>query len=247
MEFGNKWTMRISSLIIVIIVWELLGNEMGPLFLATPSSIVQAAYGIIVSGEFAGSIMITFGDMASGFVLALVGIPVGLMMGVSRKVEYTIDPYINALYVLPLSGIIPLLIVWFGIGPTTRTIAVLLAAFFPIVINTLTGVRNTDPELLEMARSFKASQGQLFRKIYLLASLPYIIAGLRLGIGRAITTAILVEMMLISGVGMTLVESSYYFRTATVFAILVIIMLWGVVLTELVKLVGRRITWWKRE
>ena len=180
---GNRWSIRIISLIIVLAAWEAAGRG-GIRYLAPPSLIVETGYNIIVSAKTIEYLSDLLQFIFYGYGLAvLLGISIGLLTGHFRKVEYSLDPFLTALYSVPPITWLPLLLIAMGIGNLPIIVIVFLFCFFSIWINTMEGVKNTDRKLVEAAKSFGTSGRQLFFKVYLPSSIPYIFAGLRLGIG----------------------------------------------------------------
>src|SRR5207237_10738978 len=135
-------------------------------------------------------------ELIWGFALSIImGLPLGLLMGWYRRLTMALDPFVTFFYSIPRVALTPLLIIWFGIGMNSKIAVVFLGAIFAIVINTAAGVRNLDPALIKAARSFGASDAQLFRTIVLPGSVPFILTGLRLGPGHALTGVVVVELL----------------------------------------------------
>lgn len=243
----NKWTLRLLSLAIVLSAWQYVGSRINPVFLSTPVAVFDAAIQVIRSGELPAAMLISVGVVLAGFGLAiLVGVPLGLLMGRSRYAEYLLDPYVNALYVVPRIALIPLIIIWLGLGIQAQIAVVFGTAFFPILISTQTGVKNVGENLIETARAFGANEYALLRKIILPASVPFIMSGLRLGIGQAIIGMIVAQMFLgISGMGFMLVNYGNQFATNYVFVVVLALAALGVALTEAVRVVENHFSHWR--
>ena len=153
------------------------------------------------------------------------GVIVGLLMGRFREVEHFLDLYINALMSAPMTAFVPVLILWFGLGVESRIAVVFLFAFFVIVINTMTGVKQVDRTFLEMARSFGAKETEIFFKIILPAAMPAIMAGVRLGMGRAVKGMVTAEMLLtLTGIGAMIMQYGSAFATDALFAVILTIL-----------------------
>jgi NitT/TauT family transport system permease protein len=191
----------------------------------------------------------SLGTLAAGFFLALiVGILLGVLMGRFRGVEHFFDLYINALMSAPATAFVPVLILWFGLGVGSRIAVVFLFAFFVIVINTLTGVKQVERTFVEMARSFGAGERDVFFKIILPAAMPAIMAGLSLGMGRAVKGMVTAEMLLtLTGIGAMIMQYGSAFATDALFAVILTILILAVIMMKLVQLVDRRLTGWKAE
>lgn len=243
--FRNNWAIRVLTAVIIFSVWEVIGR-INPFFVAPPSKIVLSLYKIIVSGELFQALAVSVRHLSVGYALsATLGISLGLLMGVSRKIEYALDPYVTAMQATPLSGFIPLLIILFGVGDPSRIAVVFVFALFPILINTMTGVKNVDRNLIETGESFGAGKITLFTKVYLPASVPYIMSGLRIGIERSIRGMVLAEIFIIAGLGKMLMRYGAAFDIATVFAVLAVLMCLGISLSQIVKYAERKVSAWR--
>jgi NitT/TauT family transport system permease protein len=184
--------------------------------------------------------------MVLGFLASVVvGVPLGLVMGRFRRVEQFSDVYLNMLLVVPMSSVMPLVLIALGLGLVTRTLIVFLFAFVIVAVNTRAGMRSIDSALIEMARSFGATEMQMWRKVFLPGSLPAIIAGVRMGLGRSITGMVVVELLLVAvGLGRMLLNFSGDFRADYVFAVIITILAEAVILMNLAQnLEGRLLPW----
>jgi NitT/TauT family transport system permease protein len=187
--------------------------------------------------------------LAVGFTLAIcIGIVVGLLMGRFRAIEHFLDLYINALMSAPATAFVPVLIMWFGLGVQSRIAVVFLFAVFVVVINTMTGVKQVDNVLVEMARSFGAKEREVFFKIMLPAAMPAIMAGVRLGMGRAVKGMITAEMLLtLTGMGAMIMQYGSAFATDALFAVILTILIVAMITMKLVQMIDQRLTGWKVE
>jgi len=244
---NNKWVLRLTSLCVVFAAWQIVGSRLNPIFLSTPSAVFRAACIVIANGELPLAMLVSLGVVFSGFVAAIaVGVPLGLLMGRSRVAEYLLDPYVNALYVVPRIALIPLIIIWLGLGIPAQIAVVFGTAVFPILLSTLTGVKNVSVNLLETGRSFGAREYDLVFKIVLPASIPFVMSGLRLGIGQAIIGMIVAQMFLgISGMGFMLVNYGNQFATDYVFVVVLALATLGVILTEGVRRIEDHFSHWR--
>ncbi len=242
----QKWTLRIISVSLFLAVWEIVGRKY-PLHMSFPTAIGIAAYELITTGKLIEELLMSLRELTAGFSISLVvGISLGLLMGASRKLEYTIDPYVNILYSIPYVTLIPVIMIWFGLGFYARVLIVFVSSFIPVCINTFSGVRNISLQLVETARSYGANDTQIFTKVAIPASLPFIMTGVRLGIGRAVVGMIISEMFTaIVGLGWMLMYYGNTFATDKVFVVILTLGFLGMTLTELVKYLERRITPWK--
>jgi len=245
----SKWGLRLMSLTVVLAAWQIVGSRINPIFLSTPTKIAEAFVATIASGELPQAVFVSLGVTAAGFFTALIiGIPIGLLMGRFRTFEYLIDPYVNALYVVPRIALIPLIIIWAGLGVAAQIVVVFGTTVFPILLSTYAGVKHVDKRLIETAHSFGAGERQLFFKVIIPASVPFIMSGLRLGIGQAVIGMIVAQMFLgIAGMGFMLTNYGNQFATNYVFVVVLSLAALGIALTELVKFVERRFNHWKSD
>lgn len=242
-----KWLVRIVSLILFISVWEIVGLNSNALLIPTPVSVVQAFVQITVSGLLPKELSETLWTFFLGFVIgSLAGIVIGAFMARFKVAENILDPYVNALYATPYVALVPLFIIWLGIGFSSRLAVVILSVIFVVIINTFTGIQDVNKTLVETGRSFGFSGLPLYRKVVFPASLPYIIAGLRLGIARGLIGAIVAELFLqLVGLGYLLEYFASIFQVANVIAIVLVIALIGLILTEALKYAERRVAKWR--
>jgi ABC-type nitrate/sulfonate/bicarbonate transport system permease component len=246
-ENARKWLLRAVSVIAVLVGWQLVGSSINPIFLSTPVAIAKAFVQVAVDGELVKALGISIGVVLAGFTLAtLVGVPIGLLMGWFRTFEYLVDPYVNALYVVPRIALIPLIIIWFGLGVPAQIVVVFGTSVFPVLLSTYAGVRNVPHDLVETAQAFGANQRQLFYNIIIPSSVPFIMSGIRLGIGQAIIGMVVAQMFLgLSGMGFMLTKYGNMFETAYVFVVVLALAALGIVMTEAVKRMEQRFSLWK--
>lgn len=241
------WLIRGLSVFVVLVAWEVLGASINPIFLSTPSRIALALFDITRNGQLFEALKLSLLGLVIGFGASiLVGVPLGILMGRSRTIEAVFEPWVNALFVTPRVALIPLLLIWFGIGFQAQVVVIFLSSVFPIIINAYSGVRDISSNLVDTARAFCADERQLFLEVILPASVPFVMTGLRLGIGHAVIGMIVAQMFLaLSGLGKLLVNYGDFYKTDYVFAVVIVIGILGVLLTELVKQVERRFAHWK--
>ncbi len=239
--------LKTASFAAFLLLWELLGRGVDPIMLSYPTAILRAFPPMLASGELPRHTLQSLGPFAGGFGLAVaVGIPLGLLMGRYRPVEYALDWHVHALYATPRVALIPLLVLWFGLGLTVKVAIVFLTAVFPIILATYSGARNVSPQLTETAEAYGARPSQLVRKVLLPATVPYVIAGLRLGVGRAIIGMTLAELFTaVSGLGYLLVTYANSFATDRLFVPIVLLAALGAGLTEGLGWLQRRVAPWK--
>jgi NitT/TauT family transport system permease protein len=230
-------------------VWQLVAARriVPALFLPGPADTLNALIGLFMGGSIWNDLWVSGQELIYGYVLAIVvGLPLGLLMGWYRRFGFALDPFVSFFYSTPRVALLPLLIIWFGIGIASKVAVIFLGAFFPIVINTMAGVRNLDPSLLKAARSFGASDPQIFKTVALPGSVPFILTGLRLGVGHALVGVVVGELVAAqAGVGLMMATAGATFQTPKVFAGLVIIAGGGLGLTYLLRLVERKFQAWR--
>jgi ABC-type nitrate/sulfonate/bicarbonate transport system permease component len=237
---------RYGFVVAILIVWEIVAPFISPIFFTSPSKIAVAFYETTVSGELPYFLAQSLEFMVYGLVTAIVvGIPLGVAMARIRWLDWALDLPINALYATPLVAVVPLLVLWFGIYLKAKIIVVFLFAVFPILINTYQGVRECDKGMIEVAQSFRSSEWRMWRDVLLPFAVPYIIAGLRLAIGRGLIGMIIAEFYTtISGLGFMITKYANVFAMDKTFVPVIVLMVLGVSLTTLLKWVGRRIAPW---
>lgn len=221
---------------IALALWEAVcrGLSLSPLYLPPPSQVAVALVDLFVHKQALTDLLVTLYRIFAGFAIGLVaGVALGIAMGVSRRFQAVADVFIAALYPLPKITLIPLLIIWLGTGgPFMLTISA-LGALFPVIINTLLGVRQCDPGLLMAARDLGASERQIVRHVLLPAAVPSVFAGARLGLGVSIILVVAAEMVVGKlGLGARLYLAGQVLETETVFAVLVILALLGILVTR---------------
>ena len=193
--------------------------------------------------DFYDGFLETLAILVPGFAIAsLLGVALGVLMGRSNLALQILDPYVTILYNTPRVALIPVLLLWLGVGDALKIVIVVLAAVFPISVNVTAGIRDIGGQLTEPARSMNASEGQLLRKVVLPASFPYLMAGLKLALGRALTTVIVAEFFVsLSGLGGILHAASSTYQMAKMLAPAIILAAMGVVLDGLLTHLERRV------
>jgi len=237
---------RYGFVVIILIVWQLVAPFISPIFFTSPTAIAQAFYETTANGELPYFLGQSLEVMVYGLLTAIaVGIPLGIAMARIRWLDWALDLPINALYAMPLVAVVPLLVLWFGIYLKAKIIVVFLFAVFPVLINTYQGVRECDKNMLEVAQSFRSSELRTWQDVLLPFALPYIIAGVRLAIGRGLIGMIIAEFYTtISGLGFMITKYANVFEMDKTFVPVIVLMVLGVSLTTLLKWIGRRIAPW---
>ena len=240
----------ITSLIVILIAWELLGRYVltNRLFFVPISSVAVAAVQMWQAGTLQTDIIASFSAVGYGMALAIVaGIAIGILSGASQAFREYTDAIISALYATPLVAIAPILILWFGIGPPSKIAVVFLMAIFPILINTAAGVRNTDVSYIEVARSFGATRAQIIWKVMIPAAVPFVVTGIRLAIGRAIVGVVVGELFgARAGLGFLIFTAGQTFDVPQLFVGVITLAVLGMVLTFGMKWIENWIARWRR-
>jgi NitT/TauT family transport system permease protein len=241
---SRKNVLRIVSLIVVFGVWEAWGSSR-PFFASHPTAIFEAARETFIP-EVLPAFLTTVTALLVGLAIATpIGVALGFAMGRVRLLDVALTPYINAIYATPRIALIPVLVLWVGISFELRVTIVALGAVFPVAINTYTGSKHVDAELLDTGYSFTASASQILRTIVVPSSLPYIFAGFRIGIGRGVSGVIVAEMTsALTGLGRIMIENAKYFQIAEVFVAIMTLGIFSLFLFEGVARVQRRLTPW---
>jgi NitT/TauT family transport system permease protein len=245
----HRLGVNILSIVTFALLWEVVGRMMDTTLIPPLSKIASAWLRLLMNGKLLENLAMSLWTLAAGFLLAVtLGLIVGVLMGRFKQVEHFLDLYINALMSAPMTAFVPLLIMWFGLGVQSRIAVVFLFAFFVIVINTMTGVKQVDRIFVEMARSFGAKELEVFVKVVLPAAMPAIMAGISIGMGRAVKGMVTAEMLLtLTGVGGMIMQYGSAFATDALFAVILTILMVAMIAMQLVKIVDRRLTGWKAE
>jgi NitT/TauT family transport system permease protein len=229
--------------------WEIATRFgiLNPFYFPPFSAIIAKGYELFANGSIWEHLWFSLTNFAVGFVISvLLGVLLGIPMGWYKNVCKTFDPLLSGIYATPLIALLPLIIMMFGLGAVSKIIMTILAAVFPILINTMVGISNTDHRLITMARSFGAKDNQIFRKVSLPGSLPYIVAGMRVALGRALVYIVVAEQYgAATGLGYLSSVAAQRFQMAAMFVPIVIIAGLGAGLNELLKSVERRLDKWK--
>jgi ABC-type nitrate/sulfonate/bicarbonate transport system permease component len=240
----------LTTLVVILVGWELLGRYVltNHLFFAPLSEVAVAGVELWQSGELPIHIWVSFSELLEGVAAAIVfGIAVGVGIGISQRAREYSEIYITALYATPLVAVTPLLILWLGIGVVSKAAVVFLTAVFPILINTASGVRATDTQLIEVAQSFCATRAQIIAKVMLPAAVPFMLTGIRLGIGRGIVGVVVGELFgARAGLGYLIFTAGQTFDVPALFVGILTLAAMGVGLTFAAQLVEHRALRWRR-
>jgi NitT/TauT family transport system permease protein len=237
------------SFAVILVTWEAVARLgwVSTFFISQPTMIARALAQGARSGELARSVGVSLREFAAGFGAAVVvGLALGVLAGWFRAVEYALDPFIWFIYSAPLIAFYPLFVLWLGLGPGTVIAISFLLSVTPIAVNTMTGIKNVSPALLVAARAFGARPRDVLWKVALPASVPMIAAGLRLGIGRALTGVVVAELFVPSGgLGSSIAYNGGLLRTTNMLASLMVIVVLGVICTQGLSAIEARVDAWR--
>jgi ABC-type nitrate/sulfonate/bicarbonate transport system permease component len=238
------------AVLVFLSVWELLGGVLqvvNPMFMSAPSLIAKAAVQLFESGEIWNDLRVSGLEFFWGYLLSvIVAVPFGIAVGWYKRMAYIFDPFINAMNATPRVALLPLVIIWLGIGIISKVGIIFLGAVFPILINARDGVKTTPYNLLTAARSFGASQWQIFRSVVLPSTVPFILTGLRLGVGRALIGVMVGELYAATaGIGFMITVAGATFQTDKVFVGVLIFAITGMIAMELLTKLEKRFSKWR--
>ena len=240
-----------SAVVLVLAVWQACWSAgwISPLFLSGPSAIAKQFWETLRHGTLLADMVYSGRNFLVGFILALVsGVVVGVIVGWYRTARLLFDPFLNALYATPRIAMVPMIIIWFGVGMWSKVFIVFLSSFFPILVNTVGGIRTIDPDLLRAARAFCASDWQIFKTVAIPGSVPFILTGVRQGVALGLIGVVVGEMFGGSqGVGFMVAYGGQTFATDTLFVGVLIIAFAGILLTSLAEKLERRFSRWRPE
>ena len=236
------------SLAVGVAVWEIAARHIAsPLIVVPPSRVFQTFVSLVSSGELRTHVYVSAQEFVLGFGLAaIVGVLLGTLIGISDRARDVLEPWLSALYATPVVAFAPLFVIWLGIDLASKVAVAFLLAALPVVINTSAGIRTADQNLIDVARSFSAKRRHVFAKILLPNALPFIIAGLRLGVGRAIIGIVVGEFFgARAGLGYMILNSAQMFDTSSLFVATVILAVTGMVSVFGLQALERRLAPWR--
>jgi NitT/TauT family transport system permease protein len=246
------------AVMLFLATWEFMGGawsaynpipflRINPMFMSAPSLIAQAAYGLFSSGEIYNDLYVSGIEFFWGYLLSIVvAIPFGIGVGWYKRMSYVFDPFINAMNATPRVALLPLIIIWLGIGILSKVGIIFLGAVFPMLINARDGVKTTPHNLLNAARSFGASEWRVFRSVVFPSTVPFMLTGLRLGVGRALVGVLVGELYAATaGIGFMITVAGATFQTDKVFVGILIFAITGVFLTAIIDRAERRFDKWR--
>jgi NitT/TauT family transport system permease protein len=245
-----SFVLRLGFLAALVGLWELAVRALDvPAFLVpAPSSVAQALYRGVATHFYTAHVHVTVGETLIGFALGCgLAFVLGSVIALSRTVEYYLHPLVVMFQALPKVALAPIIVVWFGLGISSKVVTAALVAFFPLMVNTITGLRSADEDRVNLMRSLGASRWQIFRMLQLPNAAPYLFAGLEIAMIFALLGAIVGELVSAEkGLGMLMQSLSFNMDVAGQFSILLILAILGLVLNGAVRFARRRILFWDR-
>jgi NitT/TauT family transport system permease protein len=234
-----------------LLLWEFVSRVLiaNALFLAAPSQIVLAIYDLSLTGEMEQHIKASGSEFVIGYVIAsMIGIGFGFAMASSTRFKQALQPWISGFYATPTIALAPLFILWLGIGIWSKVLVVITLVLFPVTINTEAGLRQTSDRLIEMLKCFGASGTQIFFKVSLPSALPFILAGLKIGIGRGLIGVVVAELFgSRAGLGRLISTSADTFNMPELFAGVIVLATAGITMTAGFTWIERRLVPWTKD
>jgi NitT/TauT family transport system permease protein len=245
---GATFLLRLLLIVVFLAVWEAIVRVFAiPAFiLPAPTSIFMALYRGIASSLYLDHVWITLTETLLGFALGtILAFTLGIAVALSRRTEYFLYPFIIMFQAMPKVALVPLIIIWFGLGLTSKVVQASFTAFFPLMVNTIVGLRSADEDRINLMRSLAATRGQIFWMLQLPNAMPYIFAGLEIAMIFALIGAIVAEFVgAQSGLGMLMQSMNFTMDVAGQFSVLLILSVLGLALNSLVSEVRRRVLFW---
>jgi ABC-type nitrate/sulfonate/bicarbonate transport system permease component len=240
-----------AAVSVFLLAWQIAAARgwVNARYTSSPSQVVAAALDIARHDDFLHHAWVSLSEFSLGFAAALgFGLPLGLALGTSRRLRLFVDPPMMALYTAPRLTLLPILIIWLGIGAASKIAIVFLGAVFPIIVNTMAGVREADPRLFQAARAFGASRLDTMIKVLVPGALPAILLGVRLAIGRGVLSVVVGEMFVSeAGIGHQIMNYGEAMQVGHLMVYAFAISLFGYALTVLVGLIENRVRSWRPE
>jgi NitT/TauT family transport system permease protein len=247
----RPWGRRIlvtGFLVLVLLAWEAGIHVFGvsPLIFPGPRDVLRSLYQVLASGEILPHLGVTLHEILMGFAIgAAAGFVLGAAIGQSALLETVLYPYVVAFQTMPKVAIAPLFVVWFGFGATSKIVITATIVFFPVLANTIVGLRSAPRDQVDLMQAFTASRWQVFRMVRLPHALPFVFAGLDIGIVLAVIGAIVGEFVgAEAGLGYLILQRNFSMDTAGVFAILIVLSLVGIVLHGVMRFIARKAIFW---
>ena len=246
---GREWLVRAASVVVVLVAWQLYAPHVNPIFLRPPSAVVQAFADLLQDGTLPSATLESLRVLVVGLTIAsLAGLLIGIVSARSWLVYNGVNPWITALYSTPSVALVPFVSLWMGIGDGAKVGVIVLFAIFPVILNTQQGIRYVDAELLEVARAFSSSERRLWTDVLLPGALPFIFAGFKLAIPRALVGMVLAEFLISvgKGLGSLIIVYQNTFRVDRMLVPVIVVSAMGVLLIAVVHWLESRLAPWAR-
>ena len=238
-----------GTLLAVLLLWEAFARSglVDPLFISSPTRVAQAGFGLVQDSDFWNDLRVSGAEFLFGYGLAVaIAIPLGLAIGLSRRLQYMLSPFVDTLNAVPRVTLLPLIVIWSGIGIWSKVVVVFLGAVIPILINTQSGVKASEARFIRVARSFSASRLKIFSSIILPGTVPFVFTGLKYGAGRALLGVVVGELYAsTAGIGHMIAAAGNTFQTDLVFFGVLIFMVTGLVVVALLDRLEQRFERWR--
>jgi ABC-type nitrate/sulfonate/bicarbonate transport system permease component len=245
---ASPLALKLAGGVFVLGAWEIVVRLTAPAYVAKPSGILAVLPAVLASPPVLQAASITLSAVAQGLLIAVVaGVLVGLLVGSVPLAERALSLYVNGLYAMPMVAIVPLLTIWFGYTSAARLATIVFASFFPIAMNVADGARSVPREYLEVARAYRARRHQIWFGITLPSSLPYLIAGIRLAVGRALVGAVVAEFIIsVDGLGFYILFQSRTFHHNEALVAVILLAFFAVVVDAGIDWIVRsRLRWYR--
>jgi NitT/TauT family transport system permease protein len=246
---GARAYVTLLSVVVVLVCWQAVGATglVDGQYTSTPTAVVKAGWELVRSGELGDNVGVTLVEFLVGYLGAVVvGVPLGMLMGWRLRFRQTLEPAMIALYVTPSLAVLPVVILILGVGSASKMALVFIEAVITIAINAMAGIRETDPRMVQAARSLCASETAVFGKVLFPSALPMIIAGLRLGAGRGVIAVIVAELYgATQGVGLMISSYGQSFDTASLLFLTLLVGAFGYALSSLLRLAETAVSSWR--
>lgn len=245
-EVVIKWVVRLGAIAAVLIAWQLYASSVNPILLAPPTSVAKSMGHLFANGQMTSAIGISLEALAIGFSAGFVAaVSFGLIWARFKVVDWAAQPFISALWSTPLIALVPVYVLWFGFGLLCQVLIIASFTFFPVLLNTYQGATTVDRTFLDVAKSFRCNNRQMWRHVTLPSCVPYILAGLNVAVGHALTGMVIAEFYTNStGLGGIVLLSTNTFQTAEAFAPIVVLMVIGILGIGSTRFLKRRFAGW---
>lgn len=245
-----RWLRRLLVPVAILAIWQILASTgtINAQLMSSPSSVASSLVDMTTSGQLGPNLEVSLVRAVAGlFIGAGLGLAIGLLAGLSRFGEDAVDSSIQAIRTLPYLGMVPLFILWFGLGETPRILMVAFGAFFPMYLNVFKGIRSVDERLVDLGHGYHLSRWQMIRDVIFPATLPITLVGLRYSIGTAWVSLVVAEQInASSGLGYLIVQADNLAQTSVIITALVIYAVIGILADLIVRLIERRALRWQQ-